>query len=234
MSKEWSDLNLSLRTGNHMPGEWLWPKEDVICWRFFTKKGPHIFNGVEYWSANFPNMIVDSFKDMQKNIVIQAGGNAGLYPKLYSKVFNQVHTFEPDPKWFYCLNHNLKEQNILKYNKALGSSNTPVRMEFNLDLRNGKQNLGANRVALGGDIEQITIDELNLNPDLIHLDIEGFEGEAILGSLETIRRCHPVIVLETNDSGKKYGWTLEKIEKILFNEGYKIAKNWHHDRAYAI
>lgn len=234
MNEEWQKLNLGLRQGRHMPGDWLWPNDDVTCWRFFTKKQAHIFNGIEYWSANFPNMIVDFFKNMKNDVVIQAGGNAGLYPKLYSKVFKEVYTFEPDPRWFYCLDHNIKEDNIKKYHAALGSNNNPVRMEYNLEIPNGKQNLGAKRVEVGGTIQQIKIDDLNISPDLIHLDIEGFEGEAILGSIETIRKCHPVIVLETNDSGKKYGWPLEKIEKILFDEGYKIVKDWHHDRAYAI
>ncbi len=219
------------REGRNMPGKWLWPRYDRVCWRFLTKKGSHKFGGIEYFASAFPNHVARLMTG-EKNLVIQAGGNAGLYPLLYSKTFKNVITFEADPIWFHCLTQNCTAPNVTAYNAAVGSSNEGVSVVFNTEIKNGTENWGAKRVELGGETPQMTIDELNVDPDLIHLDIEGFEGEALVGATETIKRCKPMIVLETNDSGDKYGWPLQRIEDMLKTWGYKPIMDWHHDKAY--
>ena len=83
-----------------------------------------------------------------------------------------------------------------------------------------------------GKIPQITIDSLNLNPDLIHLDIEGYEGFAIEGAKETLTKYSPIVVLETNGSGDQYGWPQEKIDNLLKSYGYTILETWGHDTVY--
>jgi len=55
-----------------------------------------------------------------------------------------------------------------------------------------------------GDVVMCTIDSLNLEKcDLIHLDIEGYEGKALLGAANTIQKFKPVIIIERN-SGASY------------------------------
>ena len=83
-----------------------------------------------------------------------------------------------------------------------------------------------------GNIPQITIDSLNQNPDLIHLDIEGYEGFALEGAVETIKRSKPMIVLETNNLGESYGYSDSKIFNLLESLDYKIVYDWHHDKAF--
>lgn len=43
---------------------------------------------------------ISSFVD-KKDVIIQAGGNAGYYVMQYAKIFNRVYTFEPDPINFF-------------------------------------------------------------------------------------------------------------------------------------
>ena len=81
-------------------------------------------------------------------------------------------------------------------------------------------------------MEEIRIDSLNLDPDLIHLDVEGFEAFALLGAQATIARVKPLIVLETNGSGDAYGWPQEKIDNLLSSWNYKIHVTWDHDTVY--
>jgi hypothetical protein len=73
---------------------------------------------------------------------------------------------------------------------------------------------------------------LDLDPDLIHLDVEGFEAFALLGAKETIARSRPLIVLETNGSGDEYGWPQEKIDNLLNSWNYKIHVAWDYDTVY--
>jgi len=182
------DLNLEYRESRRHLGKWLWPVEDIWAWKWLNKIG------------HFDLPIQISKLVSSKDLVIQAGGNCGLYPKQYSKIFNNVVTIEPDSRNFFCLCENVKENNVVKYQKAL--------------------------------IEQITIDSLNLAPSLIHLDIEGFEGFALLGAKDTITKHRPLIVLETNGSGDEYGWPQEKIDELLYVWGYKIIQKWDHDTVY--
>lgn len=129
----------------------------------------------------------------RKGFVLQAGGNCGLYPLMYSKHFERVFTFEPDPVNFYCLSANCPSSKIIKFNAAVGP-----KSEFQTIGIVDQQNVGMHRIGAGDVvIYSLSIDSLNLQHlDLLHLDIEGFEYQALQGAFETIKRCRPVVVLE--------------------------------------
>jgi FkbM family methyltransferase len=213
-----NELNLEFRSSRRHAGTWLWPKEDIWAWKWLNKIG--------HW--DLPIQINNFCRS--KKLVIQAGGNAGLYPKQYSKIFETVITFEPDYRNFICLTENVKELNVVKYQAALGDEESYIELETNP--RWDETNTGALKVKGIGNIKQVTIDSFNLEPSLIHLDIEGFEGFALLGAEKTIKQYKPLIVLETNGSGDEYGWPQEKIDNLLFSWGYKIEIKWEHDTVY--
>lgn len=213
--------NLEFRTGGRQPGQWLWPKSDISCWKHLNKKT----------FFDFPKKVAGL--TTRKNMIVQAGGNCGIFPKQYASLFDVVITFEPDPVHFTCLSYNVPEKNVFKFQACLGNNTDPKGIDFNYEL--GIENWGAKKTINSGIIPQITLDSLNLNPDVIHLDIEGYEGIALEGMIQTIKRCRPLIVLETNDWCNSYGWSQEKIDRILFDLGYKIIETWgekRNDTAY--
>jgi len=210
-------LNLEIRKDPKEGSEWLWPIEDTWCW--------HHLNKVRF--RNLPKKIAECCKE--RNLVIQAGGNAGYYPKQYSKLFNTVITFEPDHRNFYCLSYNVPEENVFKFRACIGNDNTPLSLELHKD---HDLNLGGLRIAGKGIIPQVKIDHFGLNPSLIHLDIEGFEGFALLGAEETIKRSKPVIVLEINGFGDAYGWSKEKINELLVSWNYIEHMTFESDVMY--
>ncbi|MFC1631098.1 FkbM family methyltransferase [Candidatus Omnitrophota bacterium] len=77
----------------------------------------------------------------------------------------------------------------------------------------------------------ITIDQLNLSPDIIKMDIEGGELNALKGSINTIKRCSPDFLIEYNqDFGKicdffkdfayiPYGFDSDSLKFTEFREG---------------
>jgi len=211
-------LNLGYRDSRRHAGAWLWPNEDIWAWKWLNKIG--------HW--DLPVQIADLCEN--KNLVVQAGGNAGLYPKQYSRLFQSVITLEPDYRNFTCLCHNVTEENVIKHQAAVGDIESSIELETNP--RWNETNTGALKIKGNGTIKQITIDSLNVNPDLIHLDVEGFEAFALLGAQETINRSRPLIVLETNGSGDDYGWPQEKIDALLSSWNYKIHVKWDHDTVY--
>jgi len=53
-----------------------------------------------------------------------------------------------------------------------------------------------NIVILEHMVDILPLDELNLNPDVIKIDTEGYDYEVLLGMKATIERCRPVILIE--------------------------------------
>lgn len=45
------------------------------------------------------------------------------------------------------------------------------------------------------DLPVVKLDDLNLTPDIITMDVEGAEFEVIKGATETIKRCKPIIYI---------------------------------------
>ena len=143
-----------------------------------------------------------------KNTVIQAGGNLGIFPVYLSKYFDQVITFEPVNKNLGCLLTNIGHvQNITVFDSGLGNTLGNVQIQKEIP-----QNCGAIRLEYtdNGDMKVMTLDSHKYNNvDLIWYDIEGFEVKALLGSIETIERCKPVIVLENNGICPEFPGDLE-------------------------
>jgi FkbM family methyltransferase len=160
---------------------------------------------------------------------IQAGGNVGVWAKRFSGLFDTVYTFEPDPYNFACLIKNVPEQNVVKMNAALGHERTLVKVGPP-DVAH-INNCGAYQVLGKGVIPTFLIDDLNLPIcDLMYLDIEGYEMFAILGALDTIERCKPVIALEQKPLPLMYGYEPESASEFLVKEmGYEVAQRVNRD-----
>jgi len=181
---------------------WQWPKDDINCWNYMMSH------------PDLPKQI--SKHVPTKKVCIQAGGNMGYYVKQYAEIFDTVYTYEPEPINFFCLNYNVQNQNVFKYQACLGNDRKLV------DLKIKTKNRGKNYINGIGQIPTLLIDDLNLSEcNLIHLDIEGYEYYALLGSLNTIKRCKPVITLELNGLAEKYNHTNNDVKDLVFSLGYK-------------
>jgi FkbM family methyltransferase len=159
-----------------------------------------------------------------RDVAVQAGGNCGIWPRDLSAMFRLVYTFEPDPMNFRCLCANVPAENVVKFNAALGDTHETVGMMLRPD------NVGAHRISGAGDIPTLRIDDLGLQScDLIYLDIEGYEMKAIVGGMETIRRCRPVIVVEDKGLSEHYGQPKGAVIESMRSAGYRVAARLHHD-----
>lgn len=156
------------------------------------------------------------------DVMIQAGGNAGFYVEKYVKLFKNVYTFEPIPLLFYCLNLNVKTDNVFKFNCCLGNTNECVNMS---DQTNEIGHGGSHVDTIQTSIKktpQIKIDDLNLQIcDLIQLDLERYELNALSGGVETIKRCKPTIILEDPTVwASRFNSSKNQIEELLFSLNY--------------
>ncbi len=146
---------------------------------------------------------------------IQAGGNIGYWPKRMAIDFERVITFEPEPLMFACLEKNLE-----------GFSNIEVRKEA-LGAKEGKcgiirRGFGSHRIDEAGlEVDMVTIDSLELDDvDLIQLDIEGYEINALVGAIKTIKICKPLIQVEIlNDHQEIFGFMTLNGYRFIENVG---------------
>ena len=72
-------------------------------------------------------------------------------------------------------------------------------------------------------VQTITLDDLIIqygNPDLIKIDVEGYENKVLLGAIKTIKKYKPVIYVENNLKQGKYN-TINFFKRKLSKFGYK-------------
>lgn len=189
---------------------WHWPKSDSRCWSYMQA---------------FPNLPFEIAEYVPvKRVVVQAGGNCGFYPKKYAAIFETVYTFEPEWLNFYCLSRNVTESNVVKSQACLGNKPSLVNLSVN------EKNRGKTHIAGPGKYPVYLIDNISLEIcDLIHLDIEGYEYFALLGALNTIKKCRPVIVVEMWDKlDNRFGENLnQKTEQLLKELRYRFVITLH-------
>ncbi len=169
-------------------GFW-WPEDDLHSWKLAPKEVHGIERALPYV--------------LKRDLVLQAGGNVGIWPAWLSKRFAKVVTFEPSPDNYECLVKNVPA-NVEHHQAGLGAEAGSV------SLVKWPDNSARHYISpdmKGGGIPIVTIDSLNLSAcDLIILDIEGFELFALQGGAETIAKFNPVIMFEENGlPGQLYG-----------------------------
>lgn len=180
---------------------------------------------------NKGNFVIDLCKN--KNRVVQAGGNLGIFPYHLSRYFDEVITFEPIKKNYTCLLENIKSKNnIIVHRLALGDKSGCARIQLEKPGNCGAIRLEYTEVI--SDIQVVQLDSYNLsNLDLLWLDIEGFEVKALMGAYNNIHYFKPVIVIENNGlihefpSDKEGSQDFRDWMKKVFN--YKFYKRMMRD-----
>lgn len=209
--------------------KWLWPKRD-------TK-----LKAVNDWVGDLNSVIVIMMQHKREmRLAIQAGGACGIWPRALAKHFELVYTYEPDKLNYWCLHMNCAKEpvKIRPVNAALGEREGHVNVMLD---KSEQGNVGAYYTmdavpGIGSSVPRLLIDKEPLPfCDLICLDIEGREVEALRGAHKTIERFKPFIMIEekplpqmgmgkhvNHSVGEATEW-LEKVHK------YKVVEKVHRD-----
>jgi FkbM family methyltransferase len=144
----------------------------------------------------------------------------------------KVWAFEPHPENYRCsvitININGLD-NVEISNAGLGSQEGSMSMliadRIGRALGGGSKLIESDHQSQGQSVrvKVLRIDDVipsDRNISVIQLDVEGFEQQALAGAIETIRRCKPMLILE---SLPDEDWLSEN----LFPIGYKLKEKVH-------
>ena len=134
------------------------------------------------------------------DIVVDGGACLGDHTASYASRARHVHAFEANPETAQALAYNCRGLPVTVHD--VGLSDVFADATITTD-----PNVGASRIVPNGGVSPTRVQRLDaygLEPNLIKLDIEGYEVKALRGARETIMRCRPILVVEVNS------WALEQ------------------------
>jgi FkbM family methyltransferase len=191
---------------------------------FLWPRGGHVYG--QRYIRHVPDMAL-ALKHVEScRVVVQAGGHVGVWPKWLASRFERVFTFEPQHDNFTALCRNVQDENVVKAQGALGNVRGCVGLVVS------DKNIGGHRVdRLGNSVPSYRIDDLALAVcDLIVLDVEGYEHQALLGARDTMDRCSPVLHLEDLGHIDKKGFgATSDMYAYLAACGYRKVGQVSHD-----
>lgn len=173
-------------------------------------------------------------------VAIDAGANIGVHSVEWARLmrgWGSVIAIEAQERVFYALAGNLTLQNCFNARAlwaALGDEVGELSFpepdycaqasfgSFELRPRVGTEFIGQ-PMDYGkptSTVKVVTIDSLGLDRlDLLKIDVEGMESEALKGAADTIQRCKPILFVETIKSDK------DSITALLQSAGYVVLPN---------
>jgi FkbM family methyltransferase len=177
-------------------------------------------------------------------IAIDIGANLGVVTVRLASLFREVYAFEPNDFDFQVLQANTvlnNLSNVRLFNHALYSrtallsltnaedQEVPMPIDCNGEFDGyGSSNLGAysfseNENGLSAH-EAKSLDSFDLeNVAFIKIDVQGADGEVLMGARETIGRSRPVIVFEWEEHlSKRYATDLRAVFEMLGEARYDV------------
>jgi FkbM family methyltransferase len=141
---------------------------------------------------------------------IDIGANIGNHSLYFSDYFQQVLSFEPNPRTYKVLQLNAElAKNVLCCNEGISDTNTELLLET-CNTNSGRSAITGSDT---GHVRSIRVKALDSVIDetetvrLIKIDVEGHEEKVLIGAEQTIRRNKPIILFEQHKEDFRDGST---------------------------
>jgi FkbM family methyltransferase len=192
--------------------------------------GQRIFwTGFREWEKDTVPVFLQLLR--QSRAFLDIGANCGIYPVLACAVNPQVQVVavEPVPKIFAALENNIRSNNLgarVKLLKTAVSTAVGIaQFHESEDPTMGSLNVQGYRGKKGKVIEvptttlDLIVQGMPVAPDLIKIDVEGFEDQVLSGGDHTLAVVRPTFVIEANPDGP-----YRKLTEIFSRHNYEF----HH------
>ncbi|MDH4393957.1 MAG: FkbM family methyltransferase [Aquabacterium sp.] len=159
---------------------------------------------------------------------VDIGANVGSYSILAGSVVGaKGHAFEPVPSTYQKLVDNIQlnamGNRVQALNLGLADAEGQIRFTSDLDTVNhalAKGEISTNTIA----VKVTTLDQamVGIQPNLIKIDVEGYETPVLAGAAQTLRDSSlRAVIMELNGSGNRYGYDESKLLTLMMEAGFK-------------
>jgi len=193
----------------------------------------------QYRNAQLSDVDIELFRQLDgvNGLVIDAGANRGQFALSLLAVNRslKVMSFEPNTalRWSLLLIRLLYPQRFRFRLRGLGEQSqslilhVPITSQMDLssnasldasefdkdyvqDRLAGYSHRAAGRYGFRQrQVRLLPLDELQLSPVAIKIDVEGWEMQTLQGMQQTLARCHPLLMIEINNQHRFMPWLRE-------------------------
>ena len=163
----------------------------------------------------------------QNMTMLDIGARTGKWLVPFVEAFPNAtfHCFEALPEQFARLENRYKKQdNVNVYNTVISNQKNTVKFYRDLD-RAGWSGLRKHSYIENFEeveLESTTVDNYNLNPYFIKIDVEGAELLALQGAIQTLKSTK-IIYFECNEIHfKEYNYTANDLYDFLNDSGFDV------------
>jgi len=163
-------------------------------------------------------------------VVIDIGANTGLYSLLACAISSDVRVlaFEPVPRIMDRLRRQVDVNGWANRCELVSAavSDRDGTVDFHVPLGGLPHSASLNPTGFGdapGQLVKVAVVALDtfcddsLSVDLIKIDVEGFEADALRGMADLLADHHPALIFEVLDDTRN-----EQIESMLYDLGYQL------------
>jgi FkbM family methyltransferase len=178
-------------------GIWL-PDEDEHFAEMMARVPPQDYRGQEVGLYQHDKLEMALSFTRGRDVAVDVGAHVGFWSMWLALEFREVVAFEPCHEHAECFTRNTS--GVTLHRQALGAAICET------GIARDPENSGKAHVSRSGrPADMTTLDSFGLETlDLLKIDVEGFESAVLMGGVQTIARCRPVVVVEDNGQGARY------------------------------
>ncbi len=160
--------------------------------------GIWMLEGEQLWDSDILPVCLEHIKEGDR--VIDAGAWIGGHTMAYAKkvgITGHVYSFEPNPLAFDCLVRNVfnAKCGIHCFLTALGDEGRRVSFSGKIGWLDSAY-IGEDQKV--GEADMKMLDDYQITPNFIKIDVEGCELKVLRGAAKTIEKYRPKMVIEIN------------------------------------
>lgn len=159
---------------------------------------------------------------------LDVGAHFGYYTLLAAKRCGKVVAVEPRPDIRAVLWENIKRN-------SLGNVEVVETALFSKAAHGYVGRKNQLQVSEGGPQRVVTLDSLDLAPDVIKIDVEGAEYDILVGGEQTLLRHDPALLIEVHVRKIRHFLHKERhVRKYLQSLGYVVTKLGERDKCWFV